>query len=191
MGGRSRSGRKDPPKEAEHPLQPPPRGGETAWATVDVTCGCLVKPQGSKQLKALKQSNKSTHRGSWKASNEKPRQPLLQPRPFGRLYILWLLGLHHMMGSTFVASQGLFCNEVSQALVAGTGSAGSVNGVGSSASFNMPRGMATSPDGSFVLITEHGNNKIRKLIVSTGLVRSFAGSGVAGVTNGIGTSARL
>ena len=105
--------------------------------------------------------------------------------------MLWLLGLHHMAGSILVASQGLFCNEVSQVLVAGTGSSGSANGVGSSASYNGPRGMSTSPDGSFVLIADHSNNKIRKLVVSSGSVSTLAGSGTAGGGNGIGTNAQL
>ena len=123
--------------------------------------------------------------------SKKPRRPFLPPRPLGRLCVLWLLGLHHMAGSIFVASQGLFCNEVSQVLVAGTGSSGSANGVGSSASFNFPGGMSTSPDGSFVLIADYSDHKIRKLVVSSGSVSTFAGSGTAGGGNGIGTSAQL
>ena len=93
--------------------------------------------------------------------------------------------------SIYTAPAGLFCNEVSQVVVAGTGSTGSVNGVGSSASFNNPRGMSTSPDGSFVLIADYSNNKIRKLVVSSGSVSTLAGSGTAGGGNGIGTSAQF
>jgi hypothetical protein len=66
-----------------------------------------------------------------------------------------------------------------------------VDSVGTSASFNMPVGMSTSPDGSFVLIADYSNNKIRKLIVSTGVVSTFAGSGSAGGGNGVGTVAAL
>jgi hypothetical protein len=80
---------------------------------------------------------------------------------------------------------------VSQVVVAGTGSPGSVDAVGTSASFNGPHGMSTSPDGSFVLIADYGNHKIRKLIVSTGVVSTFAGSGSTGGGNGVGTAAAL
>ena len=96
-----------------------------------------------------------------------------------------------MVGSVFVASEGLFCNEVNRVVVAGTGSSGSANGVGTSAAFDVPYGMATSPDGSFVLIADQMNHKIRKLMVSTGAVSTLAGSGIAGGGNGIGTSAQL
>ena len=93
--------------------------------------------------------------------------------------------------SIYTAPEGLFCDEVSQVVVAGTGSTGSANGVGISASFNGPHGIATFPDGSFVLITDYYNHKIRKLVVSTGSVSTFAGSGTAGGGNGIGSSAQF
>jgi hypothetical protein len=91
----------------------------------------------------------------------------------------------------YTAPEGLFCDTVSQVVVAGNGSPGSVNAVGTSASFNLPHGMSTSPDGSYVLISDHFNHKIRKLIVSTGVVSTFAGSGSAGGGNGVGTVATL
>jgi hypothetical protein len=80
---------------------------------------------------------------------------------------------------------------VSQVVVAGTGSPGSGDAAGTSASFNGPIGLSSSPDGSYVLITDHYNHKIRKLIVSTGVVSTFAGSGSAGGVNGVGTLAAL
>ena len=129
--------------------------------------------------------------GEHSPPSNKPHRPLLPARPLGRLCLLWVLGLHYMAGSILVASQGLFCNEVSQVAVAGTGSPGSANGVGSSASFNSPYGMSTSPDGSFVLIADISNHKIRKLVVSSGLVSTFAGSGTSGGGDDIGTSAQL
>ena len=51
--------------------------------------------------------------------------------------------------------------------------------------------MSTSPDGSFVLIADYNNHKIRKLVVSSGSVSTFAGSGTGGGGNGIGTNAQL
>ena len=184
------AGKKGPPTEAEHsPLRPPP-GGEAAWTAHHVTCGNHVEPQEAQQQNILREPNKSAHRSSTQALSRKLHRQFLPPRPLVRLCVFWLLGLHHNGGNIFVASQGLFCNEVSQVVVAGTAS-GSADGVGSSASFNEPYGMSTTPDGSFVLIADFNNHKIRKLVVSSGSVSTFAGSGTASVGNGIGTNANL
>jgi len=45
--------------------------------------------------------------------------------------------------------------------VAGTGSSGSANGTGTSASFNLPRGITT--DGTNLYVAEYGNHLIRKI----------------------------
>ena len=136
------------PTEAEHSLLRQ-RRGEAAWAAIDVTSGGHVKPQDAQKQNALSQPNEFTHRGSLQTPSKRPRLPFLPPRPHGCLCVLWLLELQHMTNSTFVASQGLYCDEVSQVVVAGTGSTGSANGVGLSASFNYPYGISTSPDGNF------------------------------------------
>ena len=151
---RTCAGENLPPNEAEH----------SSWLSLHATCGDLVKPPVAQQQNKQRQCNESTHRGLLQAPSKKPRRPFLPPCSLDRLCVLWLLVLHHMAGSILVASQGLFCNEVSQVLVAGTGSPGSANGVGSSASFSAPFGMSTSPDGSFVLIADNNNHKIRKLV---------------------------
>ena len=98
---------------------------------------------------------------------------------------------HTSYPSIYTAPHGLSCYEVSTAVVAGPLSPGSADGVGLSASFNAPHGMTTSPDGSFVLISDFGNHKIRKLMISTGAVSTFAGDGTAGGVNGIGTMAQF
>jgi DNA-binding beta-propeller fold protein YncE len=71
--------------------------------------------------------------------------------------------------------------------VAGTGSAGSSNGTGTSASFSGPLGITT--DGINLYVTEYYNNLIRKIVISTGVVTTLAGTGSAGHGDGAGTSA--
>ena len=72
---------------------------------------------------------------------------------------------------------------------AGSGTAGSDNGQGTSAKFNKPYGIAIdSVDNIFVV--DNKNNKIRK-ITPGGLVSTFAGDGVERKLDGQGTAASL
>jgi len=71
--------------------------------------------------------------------------------------------------------------------VAGTGSSGSANGTGTSASFNYPFGITT--DGTNLYVTDNWNHLIRKIVISTGVVTTLAGTGSSGSANGTGTSA--
>ena len=71
--------------------------------------------------------------------------------------------------------------------LAGTGSSGSANGTGTSASFYYPRGITT--DGTNLYVTDSENHLIRKIVISTGVVTTVAGTGSSGSANGTGTSA--
>ena len=71
--------------------------------------------------------------------------------------------------------------------LAGTGSYGSANGTGTSASFNYPRGITT--DGTNLYVADQSNHLIRKIVISTGAVTTVAGTGSSGSANGTGTSA--
>jgi DNA-binding beta-propeller fold protein YncE len=75
--------------------------------------------------------------------------------------------------------------------VAGSGSGAFGDGIGTFSSFNAPQGMSISPDGTFALIADTGNNRIRRFIMSTGEVSTAAGSGLAGFQDAIGTEAAL
>ncbi len=76
--------------------------------------------------------------------------------------------------------------------IAGAGFSGSTDGIGSSASFNNPWGVAVAADGS-VFVADTSNNSIRK-ITAAGVVSTFAGAianglGVTGSADGIGAAA--
>lgn len=71
--------------------------------------------------------------------------------------------------------------------LAGSGIAGSTDGLGTTASFNFPTGVAIDSNGN-ILVADRLNNKIRK-ITPDGNVTTLAGNGAVGSTDGIRTSA--
>ena len=73
--------------------------------------------------------------------------------------------------------------------IAGTaGTLGHADGTGTAATFYLPRGITT--DGTNLYIADTGNNTIRKLVISTGVVTTIAGKvSVKGSTDGTGTAA--
>ncbi len=79
----------------------------------------------------------------------------------------------------------------SYAILAGStsGTAGFADGTGTAALFNTPSGITS--DGTNLYVADKGNNVIRKIVISTGVVTLFAGSssGASGFANGTGTAA--
>jgi len=72
--------------------------------------------------------------------------------------------------------------------VAGTGTAGGTDGVGTAASFNQPFGIVIDPTDTHLYVTEFAGHRIRRIEIATGTVTTLAGSGSAGDVSGIGTA---
>ncbi|EOD04208.1 hypothetical protein EMIHUDRAFT_69240, partial [Emiliania huxleyi CCMP1516] len=75
--------------------------------------------------------------------------------------------------------------------VAGSGTNGSVDGVGGAAQFYYPSGVAISPDGSALFVVDCLGHKIRRVEVATGAVTALAGSGTMGSVDGVGGAAQF
>lgn len=73
--------------------------------------------------------------------------------------------------------------------IAGNGTAGFADGIGTSAMFNNPTGLALDGKGN-IFVTDRGNHRIR-MISSAGIVSTFAGIGIPGFANGDGSSAQF
>ena len=86
--------------------------------------------------------------------------------------------------------------EIASAFVstlAGNGTVGGANGVGTLATFSRPRGVALDASGRVLYVSEDDGNRIREVNLATGLVKTIAGSvgGASGYANGFGTAALL
>lgn len=71
--------------------------------------------------------------------------------------------------------------------LAGSGTLGSADGIGNMASFNQPVGITT--DNTNLYVVDSGNNTVRQIAISTGVVTTLAGSGVTGSLDAVGTAA--
>ncbi len=61
--------------------------------------------------------------------------------------------------------------------VIGNGVAGDAEGAGEASRLNNPQGLALSPDGRYLYITDRGNFKVKRFDVQTNTVVTFAGNG--------------
>lgn len=73
--------------------------------------------------------------------------------------------------------------------LAGDGTPAFMDGTGIGAQFNNPGGLTT--DGSSVFVADSGNQRIRRIVIATGVVTTVAGDGTLGFQDGTGTGARV
>jgi hypothetical protein len=71
--------------------------------------------------------------------------------------------------------------------LAGSTTYGALDGTGTNASFSYPNGVAT--DGTNLYVADSRNNMVRKIVISTGVVTTLAGSTASGHSDGTGTDA--
>lgn len=71
------------------------------------------------------------------------------------------------------------------------GSYGFADGVGNAARFNVPTGIDLDGTGTFAVVADPGNSRLRHVDVATGAVSTLAGSGAYGHQDGQGTAAIL
>jgi len=72
--------------------------------------------------------------------------------------------------------------------LAGQTTAGFANGTGTAAQFNTPSGITIDGSGN-LYVADELNNRIRKIVISTGVVTTLSGTGSSGSANGVGTTA--
>jgi sugar lactone lactonase YvrE len=63
------------------------------------------------------------------------------------------------------------------------------DGIGADAHFDQPVGLATSPDGTRLFVTDYRNQRIRQIVIATREVTTLAGSSVRGFADGTGADA--
>ena len=102
-------------------------------------------------------------------------------------------GVYALVGDIFNHQiRHIIISTANVRILAGMGSIGSANGVGTNSRFNLPHGVSISPDGVYALVIDSNNHQIRHIIISTAHVTTLAGlAGSSGSTNGIGTNARF
>lgn len=74
---------------------------------------------------------------------------------------------------------------------AGSGTASSSDGTGTGASFNKPSGICLSSDESKLYVVDNAGNKVREVVISSGVVTTIAGDGTAANTDATGLSAQF
>lgn len=75
--------------------------------------------------------------------------------------------------------------------LAGSGTSATVNGIGVAASFSGIRGLAIDSTATLLFVAEFGAHYVRKIVLASATVTTYAGNGNAVTTDGQGTSASI
>jgi DNA-binding beta-propeller fold protein YncE len=102
----------------------------------------------------------------------------------GRLYVSTSSG-----GGEFVRVVSSLVTSPTVSNLAGNGTAGCVDGVGTSATFNQAFSLALGVGGQLLYVADRFCNKVRFVNTSSGAVGTLSGSGAAGSADGVGTAA--
>lgn len=97
-------------------------------------------------------------------------------------------------GNLYVTDRGnnnirkiVLSTQAVSTLAGNLGTQGATDATGTAASFNSPCGI--SSDGVNLYVADQGNNKIRKIVIASKVVTTFAGTGIAGATDAAGVLA--
>jgi sugar lactone lactonase YvrE len=101
------------------------------------------------------------------------------------------------MGNLYVADTGshtirmIVIATKAVSIIAGSGISGFADGISTAASFNLPTAITFAGTGptSTLYIADTNNHLIRKLVISSGVVTTIAGTTTAGFADGTGTAA--
>jgi hypothetical protein len=103
------------------------------------------------------------------------------------------MGIAYDGGNLYVTEQGnnrirkIVISTNTITTLAGSGGGGFADGTGTAASFYSPIGITADGSGN-LFVADFNNNRIRKIVISTGVVTTFAGNGSGGSTDGIATT---
>ncbi|MBI3652405.1 MAG: SMP-30/gluconolactonase/LRE family protein [Acidobacteria bacterium] len=149
--------------------------------TVAGTTEAITQPARQAKLNATKEGIDGFREGA--ANNAAFRKPdEIVAAPDGSLYFTDT-GNHAIR--RLVQNGAQFVVET----IAGNGVPGFIDGDAAVARFNIPTGLALSPDGSLLYVTDTANNRIRRINLLTHRVDTLAGSGDFGSLDGPGSLA--
>ena len=75
--------------------------------------------------------------------------------------------------------------------LAGSGDNSFADGTGATAKFSYPQGVSVIPSSGLIVVADAGNNRIRLVDPTSGVVTTLAGSGTAAFADGTGTAAKF